>query len=86
MADKGYDSQRAIDIAEKAGAIAVIAQRKMAKKPRPFDAHIYKALHSIENLFNKLKLFRRVATDMINTGKTGSDSFKSLQYAFNSNS
>lgn len=62
IADKGYDGQSALDAVKRAGAVAVIPRRKTTAARRAFDREIYKARHLIENLFSKLKQFRRVAT------------------------
>ena len=62
IADKGYDGQSALEAVRGAGAVPVIPRRKTTATPRPFDRHLYKARHLIENLFSKLKQFRRVAT------------------------
>ncbi len=62
IADKGYDGQNAVDAVRRAGATPVIPRRSITATPRPFDRQLYKARHLIENLFSKLKQFRRVAT------------------------
>ncbi|PPE03289.1 hypothetical protein HCUR_01271 [Holospora curviuscula] len=59
LADKGYDSH---DIVYYAGSDnAVISPRSMQKKPRKFDAALYKERTLVERMFNKLTHFRRVA-------------------------
>ena len=62
LADKGYDSDAAVELAESLGMRAVIPSRSNRKSPRAFDAARYRARHLIENLFQRLKVFRRVAT------------------------
>ena len=61
-ADKGYDADALVEKIETAGAEAVIPPRSNRKIQRPFDRHKYKARHLIENLFARLKQFRRIAT------------------------
>ncbi len=45
-----------------AGKTAVIPPRANRKEAPPFDRHLYKARHLIENFFAKLKQFRAIAT------------------------
>lgn len=40
----------------------VIPSRVNRKEPRALDNHRYKARHLVENLFQRMKAFRRVAT------------------------
>ena len=47
---------------EEAGKTAVIPPKGNRKEPRPYDKHLYKARHLIENFFAKLKQFRGIAT------------------------
>ena len=61
LADKGYDSNAAVALAESLGMQAVIPPRPSRKKPRAFDAERYRAGHLVENLFQRMKMFRRVA-------------------------
>jgi transposase len=61
-ADKGYDSDALISSIRAHGAQANIPPRSNRKTPRAYDAHRYKARHLIENLFARLKHFRRIAT------------------------
>ena len=62
LADKGHDSDAAVALAESLGMQAVIPPRPSRKKPRAFDAERYRAGHLVENLFQRMKTFRRVAT------------------------
>ena len=61
-ADKGYDSDALVSAIEQCGAQAIIPPRSNRKILRVYDAHRYKARHLIENLFARLKQFRRIAT------------------------
>lgn len=62
IADKGYDANAFVEIIEQAGATAVIPPRVNRLQPRTYDRDRYRARHLIENLFARLKQFRRVAT------------------------
>ena len=62
LADKGYDSDKFVRWLEERGGIAVIPSRITAKHPRKTDWHTYKERHLVENLFLKLKNYRRFAT------------------------
>jgi transposase len=62
IADKGYDADALVDHIVARGAEAVIPPRSNRKTPRAFDRHKYQARHLIENLFARLKQFRRIAT------------------------
>jgi transposase len=62
LADKGYDSDKAVALAESLGMEAVIPPRSNRKTPRAFDSTRYRARHLVENLFQRMKIFRRVAS------------------------
>ena len=63
MADKAYDSNKIVQAAKKRGMQVIILCRVNHKKnQRVLDRHSYKARHLIENLFQRMKAFRRVAT------------------------
>jgi transposase len=60
--DKGYDSDAIRAYVNQLGGTAVIAvSNSRAKKPL-FDQHLYHQRHRIENLFARLKAFRRIST------------------------
>lgn len=62
IADKGYDSNwfRAALIVR--GIEPCIPSKKDRKIELPYDEILYRARHKIENMFAKLKDWRRVAT------------------------
>lgn len=60
--DKGYDSDAIRAYVNQLGGIAVIAVNSSRSKKPAFDEHIYRERHRIENLFARLKAFRRIAT------------------------
>lgn len=63
LADKGYDADaRVIDLLEAAGKTAVIPPKSNRKSQRDYDKFLYKARHLIENLFEKIKHYRAIAT------------------------
>lgn len=62
IADKGYDADAFIQTLENISAQAVVPPRANRRVQRPWDRHRYQARHLIENLFARLKEFRRFAT------------------------
>lgn len=62
LCDKGYDSSALVSYIEANGGMAVIPSRRNSKNPRHIDAHEYRERHLVENLFLKMKNFRRFAT------------------------
>ena len=62
IADKAFDNNSLHALLNERGAIAVIAPRADRKTPIPHDAEMYKWRHLIENFFQRLKDFRRLAT------------------------
>jgi transposase len=61
IADKAFDSDAIIVKSNARGAKIVISQHPRRSKPLAIDAEIYKWRHLIENLFGKLKEFKRIA-------------------------
>jgi transposase len=62
LADRGYDSDLIIEFAKKSNIIPVIPPKKNRKNQRDYDQYLYKARHSVENTFLKLKRWRGIAT------------------------
>lgn len=62
LMDAGCDSSDIREFVMQQEATAVIAYRKNRVSIPDFDKHIYKERHLVENLFQKIKRFRRVAT------------------------
>jgi transposase len=62
LADKAYDSDKIVQAAQAQGMEVVIASKANRKRPRHSDKHRYKAHHLVENLFQRMKVFRRVAS------------------------
>ena len=61
IADKAFDSNSIIASLNERGAKIVISQHPRRAAPLKIDAEIYKWRHLIENLFAKLKEFKRIA-------------------------
>lgn len=62
IADKGYDADALVESIHAREAEAVIPPRSNRKVRREIDHERYRARHLIENLFARLKQFRRLAT------------------------
>ena len=61
LGDKAFDCNWIIDDMNDRGAKIVISQRAQRKNPLEIDEEIYKWRHLIENFFQKLKDFKRIA-------------------------
>ena len=62
LADKAYDSDAIVEEAMGKGMEVVIPPKANRKEKRTFDALKYRARHLVENLFQRMKVYRRVAT------------------------
>jgi transposase len=62
IADKGYDTDAIVEQAQAAGMEVVIPPKSNRKIQRPYDQHLYKARHLVENAFLRLKQWRGIAT------------------------
>lgn len=60
--DKGYDSDSIRAFVNQLGGIAVIPPKANRAAKPDFDEHLYHERHRIENLFCRLKSYRRIAT------------------------
>lgn len=60
--DKGYDSDTNRAYVNQLGGVAVIALNSSRSAKPPFDQLLYRERHRIENLFARLKSFRRIST------------------------
>lgn len=60
--DKGYDSDAIRAYVNQLGGIAVIPPKSNRALKPAFDEHLYCERHRIENLFARLKAYRRIAT------------------------
>jgi transposase len=62
LGDKAYDSAELHAELEERGTKPVIPNRSCRKQPFSFNKRLYRARWLIENAFNRLKDFRRIAT------------------------
>ena len=62
IADRGDDSTWFRDALAERGIAPCIPSAKSRKVPFPYDKALYRQRHKVENLFAKLKDWRRVAT------------------------
>lgn len=62
IADKGYDSDAFRSFLRQQQLTPVIPARRNRLRPESTDWCLYAARHGIENLFNKLKHFRALAS------------------------
>ena len=65
IADKGYDSEAFVKSVKESGAEAVIPPRKGRKVQRPYDKHLYKVRHLVENAIQQLKEWRGGGSNQI---------------------
>ena len=61
LMDKGYDSDAIRAYVNQLGGVVIAVNSSRSQKP-PFDEHLYRERHRIENLFARLKSFHRIAT------------------------
>ena len=62
LADRGYDTDAVIHLAQESGITPVIPPKKNRKLPRDYDEYLYKLRHLVENAFLHLKRWRGIAT------------------------
>jgi transposase len=62
LADKGYDADWFRDALAQRKITACIPSRANRKVPIPHDPTLYKKRHRIENMFGRLKDWRRIHT------------------------
>jgi transposase len=62
LADRGYDSNWFRNALADQGTVPCIPPTKSRKQPLDYDKTLYRQRHKIENMFAKLKDWRRVAT------------------------
>ena len=62
LGDRAYDSDAIVDYIGERGAVVVIPSKSNRLIQRDCDWWLYKERHLIENFFQKIKWFRRVAT------------------------
>jgi len=62
VADKGYDSDEFRQWLTKRGITPCIPPRSNRRNARPYSQRCYRKRHVVENFFERIKNFRRVAT------------------------
>ena len=62
IADKGYDSDKLIEVIVEHGAKAVIPPRSNRNYQRRYSKRRYKQRNLVERFINRLKHYRRIAT------------------------
>ncbi len=62
VGDRGYDSRELRDTLRAKDREPCIPARSNVKKPEPYDAALCRARHVVENVFQRLKVFPRLAT------------------------
>jgi len=62
IADRGYDSRWFRQALTTRGIEPCIPSSKSRKVPFPYDKTLYRQRHRVENLFSRLKDWRRIAT------------------------
>jgi transposase len=62
IADRGYDSNAFRSALLARGIAPCIPSTRSRKTPIPHDAVLYRQRHRIENMFGRLKDWRRIAT------------------------
>lgn len=59
--DRAYDAQALVQQLQRQGCQVVIPSNPTRKTQREIDWHLYRERHLVENLFQQLKRFRRLA-------------------------
>lgn len=61
LADRGYDADWFRNALLKKGITPCIPPRKTRKIPIEYDKNLYKQRHKVENMFGRIKDWRRIA-------------------------
>ena len=70
IGDKAYDSSALRETATAKGVKTCIPGRNNRTTAVPFSAKLYRRRHRVENFFQKIKRYRRVATRYDKLGET----------------
>jgi transposase len=62
IADKGYDSNWFRQALVEKGIAPCIPSNRTRKRALPYDKRLYRQRHKIENMFGRIKDWRRIAT------------------------
>ena len=74
LGDRAFDADWLRQMLENKGITPIIPPKSNRKFPADFDKHAYKARHLVENYFQKIKEFKRIALRACKTD----DSFKAI--------
>jgi transposase len=69
VGDKGYDSKKFRKQLREQGCEPCIPCRSNVKIPEPYDKILYRSRHCVENVFQKIKVYRRVNTRFEKTSR-----------------
>jgi len=69
VGDKAYDSKKFRKQLREQGCEPCIPCRSNVKNPEPYDKILYRSRHSIENVFQRIKVYRRVNTRFEKTSR-----------------
>ena len=61
LADRGYDADWLRAALIEKGITPCIPTKKNRRRPREYDKTLYKQRHKVENMFGKIKDWRRIA-------------------------
>jgi transposase len=70
IADKGYDSNSLVNLAQSASMKVVIPPRSNRRVQREFDRAAYRLRHMVENAFLEFKQWRGIATRYAKNAKS----------------
>ena len=70
LGDKAFDNDALRATLKERGAVAVIPAKSDRRTRIPHDVEMYKWRHLVENFFQKIKEFRRIATRYDKTDKS----------------
>lgn len=70
LADRAYDTDHIVEMAQKNEMEPVIPPKKNRKTQRHYDKHLYKLRHLVENAFLHLKQWRGIATRYAKNAKS----------------
>ena len=62
VGDKGNDSRERRDTLRGQDCEPCIPARSNVRNPEPYDSALYRARHAVENVFQRMKVFRRLAS------------------------
>lgn len=76
LADKGYDADWLRAALEQRGITPCISSKTNRKVPIPHDTVLYRQRHKVENMFGKLKNWRRIHSRPIRQARLAASAAK----------